>query len=138
MRTEFSEARSRDLGTGPITNYLNEVWVVQREAKHAVQHLQEWTRPHSVDTPVLLGPARSYVKYEPLGVVCVMGSWNFPLFTTLGPMVQVIAAGNCCLVKPSELAPNCAKAISNLIEKYIGTECVQCVLGGVKVAIRCS
>ena len=64
-------------------------------------------------------PGRSYLKPEPYGVALVIGSWNYPLATSIGPAVMAIAAGNCVVLKPSELAPYCSLAISNLFEKYI-------------------
>ena len=64
-----------------------------------------------VDTPLMLGPAKSYLQREPLGVVAILGSWNYPLATTLAPVVSAITAGNCVLLKPSEMAPFTAKVV---------------------------
>lgn len=72
-----------------------------------------------VDTPMYVGPAKSKILYEPLGVVCIMGSWNFPLYTTLAPLIHAIAAGNCAVIKPSEIAPNTLLKIKSLITRSI-------------------
>ena len=58
---------------------------------------------------MLVGPGRSKIVPEPLGVVLILGSWNFPLFTTLGPLVDVIAAGNCAVIKGSEISLNSSR-----------------------------
>ena len=57
------------------------------------------------DPAIIFAPARSYVKYEPLGVALIFGSWNFPYFVTLKPLVSCITSGNCAIIKPSELGP---------------------------------
>ena len=55
------------------------------------------------DPPLIFAPASSHIRYEPLGVALIMGSWNFPYFVTLKPLVSAITAGNCAIVKPSEI-----------------------------------
>lgn len=69
----------------------------------------------SVNTPMTIGPGCSKIMYEPLGVVLVMGSWNFPLYTTIGPLINVIAAGNCAVIKPSEISKTTFRKIKKLI-----------------------
>jgi aldehyde dehydrogenase (NAD+) len=64
-----------------------------------------------VETPMIVGPGTSKIVAEPLGVVLILGSWNFPYFTTLGPLIEIIAAGNCAIIKGSELTPNSSKAM---------------------------
>jgi len=91
-----------------------------------------------VDTPSLIGPAKSKIVYEPLGVALIMGSWNFPFFTTLGPLVAVIASGNCAVIKPSELSPNCSRKIKSLLTRYLDSSCFVCIEGAVQVAIALS
>lgn len=71
----------------------------------------------------MIGPAQSYVSYEPLGIVLIMGSWNYPIFTTIGPLIDVIAAGNYALIKPSESSPNTSKAIRRLCVRALDTSC---------------
>lgn len=57
-------------------------------------------------TGLLLAPANSFVRPEPLGIVCVMGAWNFPILTLIAPVIDAIAAGNGVIMKPSEMAPH--------------------------------
>jgi aldehyde dehydrogenase (NAD+) len=79
--------------------------MVLRDAKHTLSHLKEWMKDESVDTPLLIGPGKSSIMTEPLGVTGILGSWNYPYVTCFGPLVAAIAAGNCAVVKPSEFAP---------------------------------
>jgi aldehyde dehydrogenase (NAD+) len=87
-----------------------------------------------VDTPLMVGPGKSYIKAEPLGVVCVMSAWNYPFYTLMGPVSACIAAGNCCLIKPSELSPNCSLVMTKLCQKYLDKSCYQVVQGKAEVS----
>ena len=88
------------------------------------------------DPSIIFSPCVSKIRYEPLGVVLVMGSWNFPYFVTLKPLAQAIAAGNCVVVKPSELGPHCSKAMQDLIEKYLDKNCIRVIQGETDVCIE--
>ena len=70
-----------------------------------MENLHKFMADESVDTPMSLGPAKSYIIKEPLGVVVIFGAWNFPVTTSIGPMISAIAAGNTVVLKPSELSP---------------------------------
>lgn len=78
---------------------------------------------------MFLGPARSKIVYEPLGVVCVMGSWNFPIYTTIGPLIHVIGAGNTAVIKPSEIAPHTLMKIKALCTRWLDMNCYVCIEG---------
>lgn len=114
--------------------WFTEIAVIQNEIDHTIAHLKKWSQPVCVDTPMYLGPAKSKIVYEPLGVVCVIGSWNFPIFTTLMPLVSVIAAGNCAVIKPSEIAPHVSLKIKQLILRNLDTDCYRPIEGLVEVA----
>jgi aldehyde dehydrogenase (NAD+) len=76
-----------------------------------------------VDTPFMIGPGKSYIVKEPLGVVAVLGSWNYPLYTSLCPMINAIAAGNCVVLKPSEMAPYTSRVLKKIIAFNLDTSC---------------
>lgn len=105
MSKDIDAALHADLGRQGYTNVLFETGGMEKKIDHALEHLKEWMAAESVDTPMLLGPARSRIVYEPFGVALIMGSWNFPFFTTIGPLIYAIAAGNCAILKPSEMSP---------------------------------
>ena len=71
---------------------------------------------------------------EPLGVVGIMGSWNFPLYTNLSPLISVIASGNCAVIKPSEIAPNTLRKVKTRIARNMDTSSFVCIEGQVEVA----
>jgi aldehyde dehydrogenase (NAD+) len=94
---------------------LSEIYPVVSEAKHAIRHLRSWMRPKRAGMRMALMGARSTIMHEPKGVVLIVSPWNFPFNLTLGPLVSAIAAGNCVMVKPSELTPastDCMKRIA--------------------------
>mmetsp|Transcript_21710 Transcript_21710/g.20814 ORF Transcript_21710/g.20814 Transcript_21710/m.20814 type:complete len:98 (+) Transcript_21710:257-550(+) len=90
----------------------------------------------AVDTHIRLAPASSKVKYEPLGVCLIFGSWNYPYFVTLKPLVYAIVSGNCAMIKPSEMGPYTSAVMKKLIEAYLDKECFSVIEGGVDVAIE--
>jgi acyl-CoA reductase-like NAD-dependent aldehyde dehydrogenase len=101
-----------------------------------IKHLQTWMKEEVVNTPLLCAPATSKIVYEPLGTMLVIGSWNYPVMLTLSPLVGAIAAGNCVIVKPSEISAHCSTVMRKLIEEYCDPNHVKCIEGHVKVAIK--
>ena len=134
MQKDLTEAIKKDLGRDSFATWFGEISILDKEIDHTISHLKKWTSSTCVDTPVFLGPAKSRIVYEPLGVVCIMGSWNFPLYTTIGPLINVIAAGNCAVIKPSEISPNSLLKIKSLITRWIDMQCYACIEGQVEVA----
>jgi aldehyde dehydrogenase (NAD+) len=119
MKAEFNVSRTKDLGTAPFTNWMYELLTVTREVDHTLAHLHEWMKAKDVDTPVIIGPAKSFIIAEPLGVVTIIGSWNYPILTTLCPLVSAIAAGNVAVIKPSEVAPWCSHWLNTFFKRYL-------------------
>ncbi len=66
-----------------------------------------------------------------MGIALIIGAWNYPYLVTLTPLIGAIAAGNCAILKPSELAPNSAAAMATMVERYLDTSCIRVVLGGI-------
>jgi aldehyde dehydrogenase (NAD+) len=99
-----------------------ETWVTETgffiaEINDAIRHLHKWTKPEKVKTNLLNMPSSSYVMSEPLGVVMVIGPWNYPLQLLFTPIIGAIAAGNCVVVKPSEFAPATSNVMKEIITK---------------------
>jgi aldehyde dehydrogenase (NAD+) len=138
MENEIGDALRKDLGRELFVSWMTELAGVEEKIDHTIAHLKQWMKDEIVDTPMLIAPGTSKCIYEPLGVVLVMGSWNFPLFTTIGPLIYVIAAGNCAVIKPSEFSPSTCKIIRKLIVKYLDMNCYACIEGGVEVAKACT
>lgn len=83
-------------------------------------------------------PAKSLVRYEPLGVALIFGSWNYPYVVNLKPLSQAITTGNCAVIKPSEMAPASSAVIKQLVDNYLDRDCFQVIEGGVEIAAKIS
>ena len=119
MASDLSTAVTKDLAKSDFSNWLFELCMLEREIDHTLAHLKSWVKDECVDTPLMLGPGDSYLQKEPLGIVAVLGSWNYPLATLIGPVISAIAAGNCVLLKPSEMAPWTAKSVKQLFARFM-------------------
>lgn len=127
---ELLAALRADLGKSDTEGYLCEVGLTLAELSFAERHLSRWARERRVGTPLALFPARSTLIPEPYGVALIMSPWNYPLLLTLDPLIGAIAAGNCCVVKPSAYAPAASAALRDLIANCFPPEYVAVVEGG--------
>jgi aldehyde dehydrogenase (NAD+) len=128
---ELIAAINADLGRAPTEVYATEIGFVLAELDHARRHLIRWMRPERVWTPMVLQPARARVHREPVGVVLIIGPWNYPVHLVLAPLVAAIAAGNCAVLKPSEIAPHASRVVAQLVPEYLDTDAISVVEGGV-------
>jgi aldehyde dehydrogenase (NAD+) len=111
MESELCDAVRSDLGRGAYSTWALELFGLEKQIEHAESNLKKWMKETVVTTPMLVGPGTSKIVPEPLGVILVLGSWNFPLFTTIGPLIDIIAAGNCAVIKGSEISFNTSRAM---------------------------
>ena len=125
------DALKQDLNKCEFESYVSEYEYVLKDIKLFVKNLKRWSQPRHVGTPLLAQPGSSRIIPEPYGVVLIMGAWNYPLQLVLSPMVVAIAAGNCVVLKPSELAGAASNLIAKLIPKYMDIEAIAVVEGGV-------
>ncbi len=133
MEAEIFAALKIDLGRSDLESFAAEVGFVYREIEHTIKKLPKWSRVERVGTPIVLAPGRSYKVTEPKGVVLIVGAWNYPFQLILAPLVGAIAAGNCIVLKPSELAKASESVLSKLIAKTFPPEYCQIQCGGAEV-----
>ncbi len=109
----------RGAGRGPrppaVDAWLADLAPVTAEAKYAVKNLRSWMRPTRVRLPMSVQPGKAWYQYEPLGVVLIIGPWNYPIHLVLAPLVGAVAAGNCAVLKPSEHTPACSAVLARLV-----------------------
>lgn len=128
---EFEEALRQDLGKSGTESQLTEIGFLVSEIDHALEGLSSWMRVRRVNVPLALQPASGKVVPEPLGVALIIAPWNYPLMLALSPLIGAIAAGNCAVVKPSELAPATAELIGRLVGDTLDRRAIAIVQGGV-------
>lgn len=134
MEQDLKEAIDKDLGRDSFVSWFVELEPTKLDAKHALQHVRDWSKEEVVDTPLFAGPGRSKIIYEPLGVALIISSWNYPILTALHPLIAAIASGNCAIIKPSEMAPYSSKALKKLVTQYLDNGCYQVIEGAIEVA----
>lgn len=128
------KALHSDLRKSPVQAYATEMALVQAEIRHALKNLRRWTAPKRGRTPWFVAPASGWVQPEPFGVALIFSPWNYPLQLLFAPLSSAIAAGNCALLKPSELAPHTAEVMAKLVRETFAEEFISIVTGGVDVA----
>lgn len=134
-RDALAAAISTDFGNRATQEtMLAEVVPILAAIRNTRRKLPGWMRPERRHVGINAMPGRAWVQHQPLGCVGIVSPWNYPLFLTLGPLVDAIGAGNRVLVKPSELTPRFASLLAALIEKAIDPAQVCVVTGGPAVA----
>ena len=127
---EIEKALHDDMGRPSFEAYPSEIALIVAELALARRKLTSWAKPERVSTAMACQPGRSFIYREPLGVVLIIGPWNYPLQLLLLPLVGAIAAGNVAVVKPSELAPATSRLIARRLPEYLDAGCVSVVEGG--------
>ncbi|MGX1793052.1 aldehyde dehydrogenase family protein [Microbacterium sp. NPDC055312] len=135
-RPEIEQALHTDLGKHPLEAVITEIGMVIAEIDYALPRLRRWMRARTVPLPLVLAPARGRIAPEPLGVVLIIGPWNYPLQLVLNPLVGALAAGNAAVVKPSELAGATSSLLAELLPLYLDQRAVAVVEGGAEVTGR--
>jgi len=104
------------------------------DINYAVKNVKSWVKPKKVPTSIEQFPASAYLYPEPLGVVLIIGPWNYPFQLMISPLVGAIAAGNCAILKPSEVASHTSKVVADVITKTFDPAYVAAVEGGVETS----
>lgn len=126
---EIVQALAEDLGRDPFESWMADILDLKIEVRHARRHVRRWMRSRPQLLPWAQMPAAGWVQYEPLGVVLVIGAWNVPVMVTLGPLINAVSAGNCVVVKPSELVPAASRLLARLLPEYLDPDAVAVVEG---------
>ncbi len=124
-------ALKEDLGKSTFESWVTETGFVISNIDYAIKRLRAWMKPEKVTTPLINQPGSSAVHREPLGVVLIIGAWNYPFQLVMSPLVGAIAAGNCVIVKPSEVSVNTSAVVAKGICDYLDPEGIRVIEGGV-------
>jgi coniferyl-aldehyde dehydrogenase len=130
-QSELLRAISDDFGgRSHEESLLLELFPFYDQIRHARRNLKRWMERQPVGSTWFLLPSRAFIQYQPLGVVGVIGAWNYQLLLTLGPVVDALAAGNHVMLKTSEITPRSAEVIASIIRETFPADYVTCVTGG--------
>ena len=132
---EIFAALHTDLRKSPEECWITENGFLLSELKSSIKNLKERMEPQPVGTNLLNFPSKSYILSDPLGVVLIIGPWNYPMQLLFTPLVGAISAGNCVVLKPSELAPATAAIMKTIIEETFDKKYILYVEGDGAVVV---
>ncbi len=127
---DISAALAADLNKSPAESYMCEIGMTLSELHFVQRHFTRWARDRRVPTPLSQFHAKSFTVCDPYGVVLIMSPWNYPFLLTMEPLIGAIAAGNCCVVKPSAYSPATSAVIAKILSQCFPPEYVSVVEGG--------
>ncbi|XP_053195103.1 aldehyde dehydrogenase family 3 member B1 [Scomber japonicus] len=127
---QIIKALHKDLAKPKFEAVLSEVHILMNELHLAINNLKSWMQPEYVSKNLATKLDECFIRREPLGVVLIIGAWNYPLQLLLLPLVGAIAAGNCVILKPSEISAATDNLMAELIPKYLSQDCYAVVSGG--------
>lgn len=127
----FCAALASDLKKPKQEAILLEINLLKDDISHILARIDDWTKPEKIPATIMTMFDQPVIYPDPYGVVLVIGAWNYPLQLGLLPISGAIAAGNCVIIKPSEVSPATGEAIAKLLPKYLDKECYHVICGGV-------
>ena len=135
-RERIGDALVSDFGAHPRpASDLIEVLGVVGRAQYVLEHLEQWMKPSARETDAALhGTAQAFVQYQPKGVIGNIVPWNFPFDLSIGPLTEMLAAGNRVIIKPSEYTPACGELLREMVAAAFDPDLVHVVVGGLDLA----
>jgi aldehyde dehydrogenase (NAD+) len=127
--TELMTALKKDLNKSNFDSYISEMGILLEEIRFTLKHIKDWTHPRKVKTALTQIGSKGYVYSEPYGVALIISPWNYPFQLAIAPLIGAIAAGNCAVLKPSELTPETSKLMAKLISKTFPAEYITVIQG---------
>jgi len=125
------EAIYKDFGKSKFDTFTTEISFVLNDIKYYLKNLKSLSKPKKVRTNLANQFGKSRIHNEPLGNILVIGAWNYPYQLSLSPIVAALAAGNCCILKPSEIAENTMKVMTKIINENFPSEYLYVYEGGI-------
>lgn len=126
------DAIYQDFGKSEFETFGTEISFIYKDIDYYLKNLKSFAKPKNVLTNIVNQMGNSKIVFEPLGNCLVIGAWNYPYQLTLTPVIAAIAAGNTCMIKPSELPENTMKAMAKLINENFDAQFLYVVEGGVE------
>ena len=130
--SQIIKALYDDFKKSPEEVRISDIRPVISEINDALKNLRDWAAPQRVKSPLYLLGSKSHIILQPKGLNLIIAPWNFPFNLTIAPMVSAIAAGNCVVLKPSELTPHCEQLIVRMVAELFPPEEITVITGGVE------
>ncbi|KAF6104515.1 hypothetical protein HJG60_011423 [Phyllostomus discolor] len=126
----LQEALARDLRKGVFESEVSEFSISQGEINLALRNLKAWMKDEKAAKNLATQLDSAFIRKEPYGLVLIIAPWNYPLNLILVPLVGALAAGNCVVLKPSEISQSTGKVLVEVLPRYLDQSCFAVVLGG--------
>ncbi len=124
----------KDLGKNQFEAAVTEVFFIYGEIDFAIKNLSSWMAPKRIGKTLSNPFAKNHIYYEPKGVCLIIAPWNYPFQLVMSPLISAIAAGNCVMIKPSELSPATSKIVSKIILNTFDEEQIACIEGNAEIS----
>ncbi|XP_065179266.1 aldehyde dehydrogenase family 3 member B1-like [Sycon ciliatum] len=125
-------AQKADVGKTHAEVTISEIMVSRAEVTHCLDMMKSWMSPQKVSKPLTFIGDKTYIQSQPYGVVLLIVPWNYPFYLLFSPLCGAIAAGNCVVIKPSEVSVESEKLVRENLNKYLPRDCFPVVCGGPK------
>ncbi|XP_044618308.1 aldehyde dehydrogenase family 3 member B2 isoform X1 [Equus asinus] len=126
----LQEALARDLRKSAFEADISEFLMCQMEVTLALKNLHTWMKDEPATKNLLMQLSSTFIRKEPFGLVLIIAPWNYPLNLSLVPLVGALAAGNCVVLKPSEISTSTEKVLTEVLPQYLDQSCFAVMLGG--------
>jgi acyl-CoA reductase-like NAD-dependent aldehyde dehydrogenase len=131
---EILKALRRDLNRSKVEGYTTEIHHCLAEISFALKNLKKWMRPKRVGGSKLFPLSKGFVVSEPLGTCLIVSPWNYPFSLAILPLIAAIAAGNCTVIKPSEISKHTETVIFEMVSKYFDEKYISVICGGPEIS----
>ncbi|PLS17394.1 aldehyde dehydrogenase family protein [Bacillus sp. M6-12] len=131
---QFTDALKADLNKSEFEAYSTEIGVVLEEIRFMVKNFRKWAKPQKVKTPLTHFGSTGYIYPEPYGTALIIAPWNYPFQLAVAPLIGAIAAGNCAILKPSELTPKTSEILAKVISAIFPEEYISVAEGGIETS----
>lgn len=125
------DAIEQDFGKSKFETYTTEISFIKNEIKYFINNLKKISKPKKVNTNLANLPGSSHIYYDSLGTILVIGAWNYPIQLSILPIVSALAAGNTCILKPSELAFHTSNVLTKMINTNFPKDFLHAIEGGI-------
>ncbi|XP_051823653.1 aldehyde dehydrogenase family 3 member B2-like isoform X1 [Antechinus flavipes] len=133
-RNLLLDTLAQDLNKPSFEAELSEIVLCEEEIQLALNNLHKWVKDEPVEKNLVTQLDSAFIRKEPYGVALIIAPWNYPLNLLLVPLVGAIAAGNCVVLKPSEVSKSMEQVIAEVLPRYLDQNCFATVLGGPREA----
>ena len=131
---ELMEALKNDLNKSEFDAYITEIGILLEEIRFTMKHLKKWAKTRKVKSSLAQIGSKSMIYPEPYGVTLIISPWNYPFQLAIAPLIGAIAAGNCAVLKPSELTPVTSELLGKMISNAFPQEYITVIQGGVETS----